>query len=290
MKSLVSIHLVYVLNVVSLTLNLFTQPGFASELTFKSPAATKAKERYQQSVTVISKRYIDELDRQLKFSMQAGQLEEANQIQEAKKQAAAGEPVVVDFKRPNLVAPRNVYRDGLVSAKGQYYRDLEPALREATKAGDLQEANSIDAVRKALAAELADGKVTGKLSNGLWLSIGGKRTLWENEPIALPSNKTPVVIEGVLLLSGKVRSVKLRAARASGSERLKFTVDGKLRDFQIEGNHRYVIAEPLPGADKMRLRLGDSIAANEWSFGPLEWSINDGKWREIPLHSLIAVD
>ena len=108
MKSLVSIHLVYVLNVVSLTLNLFTQPGFASELTFKSPAATKAKERYQQSVTVISKRYIDELDRQLKFSMQAGQLEEANQIQEAKKQAAAGEPVVVDFKRPNLVAPRNV--------------------------------------------------------------------------------------------------------------------------------------------------------------------------------------
>ena len=222
--------------------------------------------------------------------MQGGLLDEANQIQEAKKQATDGAPVVVDFKRPSLITARNLYRDGLVSAKGQYYRDLEPALREATKAGDLQEANSIDAVRKALAAELADGKVTGKLSNGLWLSIGGKRTLWENEPIALPSNKTPVVIEGVLLLSGKVRSVKLRAARASGSERLKFTVDGKLRDFQMEGNHRYVIAEPLPGADKMRLRLGDSIAANEWSFGPLEWSINDGKWREIPLHSLIAVD
>jgi len=290
MKSFVTTYPVKVLSLIFLFLAFLMMPGFAEEPAFKSPAAIKAKERYQQSVGAVSKRFINELDRNLQFSMQAGQLEEANQIQKAKKQAAAGGPVAVDFKRPSLIASRNSYRDGFVAAKGQYYRDLEPALREATKAGDLQDANMIDTVLKALAVELADGKITGKVSNGLWLSIGGKRTLWENETVTLPSNKTPVVMEGVLLLSGKVRSVKLRSASPSGSERLKFTVDGKLREFQMEGNHRYVVAEPQPGADKMRLRLGDSIAANEWSFGPLEWSINDGKWREIPQQSLIAVD
>jgi len=97
-------------------------------------------------------------------------------------------------------------------------------------------------------------------------------------------------MEGVLLLSGNVRSVKLRTAKASGSERLQFTVDGKLCEFQMEGSHRYVVADPQPGSDRMRIELGNSIAANEWSFGPLEWSINGGKWRKIPLHSLVAVD
>ena len=92
------------------------------------------------------------------------------------------------------------------------------------------------------------------------------------------------------MLSGKVRSVKLRSAKASGSERLKFTVDGKLLEFQMEGNHRYIVATPQPGSDKLRLRLGDSIALNEWLFGPLEWAINDGQWREIPRRNLIAVD
>ena len=56
----------------------------------------------------------------------------------------------------------------------------------------------------------------------------------------LPSNKTTVSIEGVLQLSGmNVRSVKLRSAKASGSERLKFTVDNKPCEFQIEAkSHR----------------------------------------------------
>jgi hypothetical protein len=36
--------------------------------------------------------------------------------------------------------------------------------------------------------------------------------------------------------------------------------------------------------------LGDSIAVNEFVFGPLEWAINDGKWREIPQRSMIAVE
>jgi hypothetical protein len=58
----------------------------------------------------------------------------------------------------------------------------------------------------------------------------------------------------------------------------------------MEGNHRYVVVTPLPGSDKLRLHLGDSIAANEFVFGPLEWAINDGKWREIPQRSMIAVE
>ena len=116
--------------------------------------------------------------------------------------------------------------------------------------------------------------------------------MWDNKPITLPSNKTSVTLEGVLLLTGKIRSVKLRSARASGSERLKFTVDGNLCEFQMEGSnrHSYVVVTPQPGSDKLRLRLGDSIAANEWMFGPLEWSINDGQWREIPRRSMIALD
>lgn len=290
MKSSVTIQLLSVFRAFSIVA-LFTGLGFgADEPDFKSPAAIKAKERYQQSVAAVSKRYVDELDRNLKIALQASLLEEGNQINEAKKQAVAGEAVTVDFKRPSLISSRNLYRDGLVSAKGQYFRDLEVALRETTKAGDLQEANTIDGLRKALESELAGGKITGKIQNGLWLTIGGKRTLWDNKPLTLPSNKTAVAMEGVLLLTGKVRSVKLRSAKASGSERLKFTVDGKLCEFQTEGNHRYIVAEPQPGSDKVRLHLGDSIAANDWEFGPLEWAINDGKWREIPLRSLIAVD
>ena len=270
---------------------LFTSPGFsADEPVFKSPAAARAQARYQQSRAAASKRLLDELDRTLAYAIKAGALEEANQINEAKKLAASGAAVTVDFKRQNLITARTMHRDALAAAKGQYFRDLEPALKEATKAGDLPEANAIDALRKTLEGELADGKVTGKIENGLRLSIGDKSSVWENKPITLPSNKIAVTFDGVLLLTGKVRSVKLRSAKASGSERLKFTVDGKLCEFQMEGNHRYVVVTPLPGSDKLRLHLGDSIAANEWVFGPLEWAINDGKWREIPQRSMIAVE
>jgi len=258
--------------------------------TFKSDAANKATERYLQSATTVSKRYVDELDRHLKIALQSNLLEEGNQIAEARKQASAGEVVTVDFKRPSLVASRNLYRDGLVQAKGQYFRDLEVALREVTKTGDLQEANSIDAVRKELTRELADGKTTGKIENGLVLTLGDKRSVWTNKAVKLPPNQTAVTFEGVLLLPDRARNIKLRSAQANGSERLKFTVDGKPCEFQMDGNHRYVIVEPQPGSDKVRLQLGNSIAANEWLFGPLEWSINDAKWREVPLRSMLASD
>lgn len=257
---------------------------------FKSILAVKAEERYRQAQSAASKRFVDELDRNLKFALQAGALEEANQIETAKKLAATGAAVTVDLKRSNLISARDQYRDSLVAAKGQYFRDLEVALRESTKAGDLPEANAIDAVRKAIESELADGKITGKIENGLWLTIGAKKEIWENKAITLPSNQTKVTLEGVLLLTGKVRTVKLRSAQAGGSERLRFTVDGKGYDFQMEGSHRYVTVTPLPGAEKIRVQLGNSIAANEWLFGPLEWSLNDGSWREIPLRSMVAVD
>ncbi|MBN8420166.1 MAG: hypothetical protein J0L73_14710 [Verrucomicrobia bacterium] len=266
--------------------------GFGAEApAFKSPTAARAQARFQQSVTAASKRLVEELDRNLAYAMKSGALEEANQINAAKQQAAAGTAVTADFKRVSLISARDQYRDSLTAAKGQYFRDLEPALREATKAGDLQQANAIDAVRKGLESDLADGKITGKVENGLVLTLDGKRSVWDNKAIKLPPKKTSVTLEGVLLLSGKIRSVKLRTAQASGSERLKFIVDGKPCEFLLEGSqHRYVVVTPLPGSDKMRLRLGDSIAANEWIFGPLEWAINDGKWRTIPLHSMIAVD
>ncbi|MDB6117819.1 MAG: hypothetical protein JWO08_1600 [Verrucomicrobiaceae bacterium] len=240
-----------------LILALFTTLGFgADEPTYKSPTAIRAQARNRESSATASKRFIDELERTLIYAVKAGALEEANQINEAKKQAAAGSAVAVDFKRANLVAARNQYRDSLASAKGQYFRDLESALQETAKAGDLQEANTIDAVRKALESEVADGKVTGKIENGLRLTIGDKHSLGENKPITLPSNKTAVTLDGVLLLTGKVRSVKLRSAKASGSERLRFTVDGKLCEFQMEGSHRYVVVTPLPGSDKTSPALG----------------------------------
>ncbi|MBL9153179.1 MAG: hypothetical protein JNK37_11870 [Verrucomicrobiales bacterium] len=262
----------------------------AQEPQFKSPAAIQARDLYQKSVVEASKRLIDELDRNMKFALQNGALEEANQINEAKKQAAAGMPVTVDLKPANLVSARDRHRDALKAAKGEYFRDLEPVLRDATRRGDLAEANLIDSIRKAIEAELADGTISGNLQNGLWLTIGNNRQLWENKAIMLPSNQTPVKIVGVLQISGKARTVKLRSAKASGSERLRFTVDGQRLEFEMEGSHRFVTATPKPGADQLRLSLGDSIAANEWLFGPLEWSINDGNWREIPIRSLIAVD
>lgn len=261
-----------------------------SEIVFKSAAATRAQVRYAQTSSTAAKRLIDELDRNLKFVLQSGALEEANQINEAKKMALAGEAITVDLKRGNLATAVDQYRDTLARAKDQFYRELEPALREATKAGDLQEANSIDGLRKTLEAELAGGKFTGKVENGLWLTIGEKKEIWENKPITLPSDKTQVTLEGALLLTGNPRTVKLRSAQAGGSERLRFTADGKLCEFEMEGLHRYVTITPQPGADKIRLSLGHSISANDYLFGPLEWSINGGSWREIPLRSLIAVE
>ncbi len=260
-----------------------------NEPTFKSVTANRAQARYVQTVSTAAKRLTDELDRNLKFVLQSGALEEANQINEAKKMAVAGEAITVDLKRSGLASALDQYRDSLEAAKGQYYRELESALREVTKAGDLQDANAIDGVRKTLEAELAGGKITGKVENGLWLTIGNKQEIWENKAITLPSNKTNVSLEGVLLLTGKARTVKLRSAQAGGSERLRFTADGKQYDFEMEGSHRYVTITPQPGSDRIRLSLGDSVSANEYLFGPLEWSINDGSWREIPLRSLIAV-
>ena len=275
-------HFLSVFRALSIVAIFTGQVFYADEPIFKSATATRAQTRYQQSNAAASKRFVDELDRTLNYALKAGALEEANQISEAKKQAATGAAVTVDFKRQNLITARSMYRDALLAAKGQYFRDLEPALRETTKAGDLPEANAIDSVRKTLESDLADGKVTGKIENGLLLTLAGKRSVWDNKPITLPSNKTSVTLEGV----------KLRSARASGSERLKFTVDGNLCEFQMEGSnrHSYVVVTPQPGSDKLRLRLGDSIAANEWMFGPLEWSINDGQWREIPRRSMIALD
>lgn len=261
-----------------------------SEVVFKSAAANRAQVRYQQSVSTAAKRLTDELDRNLKFVLQAGELEEANRINEAKKMAVAGEAITVDLKRGNLPAALDQYRDSVARAKDQFYRELEPALREATKAGDLSEANALDGLRKTLEAELAGGKFTGKVENGLWLTIGPKREIWENKAVTLPSNKTQVTLTGALLLTGNPKTVKLRSAQANGSERLRFTADGKQIEFEMEGSHRYVTITPKPGADKIRLILGDSISANEYSFGPLEWSINGGSWREIPLRSLIAVE
>ncbi|MFC5456924.1 hypothetical protein [Prosthecobacter fluviatilis] len=291
MKSPIAHRFLSLSCVLSLVLSCVGRGADPEAAAFKSPAALRAQTRYQQSSVAAAKRLTDELDRTLAYAVKAGALEEANQITEAKKQVAAGGAVIIDFKRQNLVTARNMYSDAIAHAKGQYFRDLEPALREATKAGDLPEANAIDAERKALESELADGKVTGKIENGLLLTIGGKRSVWDNKPITLPEKKTTVTLTGVLLLTGKVRTVKLRTAKANGSERLRFTVDGKVCDFHKEGsNHRYVIVTPQPGSDKLRLRLGDSIAANEWEFGPLEWSINDGQWREIPRRSMVAVD
>lgn len=262
----------------------------SQEPQFQSPAAIQARDLYQKSVAEASMRLTECLDRNMKFALQSGSLEEANQINEAKKQAAAGVPVTVDLKPANLVSARDRYRDSLKSAKVEYFRDLEPVLRDATRRADLAEANLIDSVRKALEVELADGKISGNIQNGLWLTVGNNRQLWENKAIMLPSNQTPVRIVGVLQVSGKVRTVKLRSAQAGGSERLRFTVDGQRLEFEMDGSHRFVTVSPKPGADQLRLSLGDSIAANEWLFGPLEWSINDGNWREIPIRSLIAVD
>jgi hypothetical protein len=184
----------------------------------------------------------------------------------------------------------DVQEDGLLSMDA-----LKAAIRPDTilisvmhvnnEIGVIQDVTAIGNLcrEKGIIFHVDAAQATGKVENGLSLTIGNTSTVWENKPITLPSNKTPISIEGVILLTGKVRTVKLRSAKASGSERLKFTVDGKACEFQMEGNHRHVVVEPLPGADRMSLKLGDSIAANEWLFGPLEWAIHDGKWREIPL-------
>lgn len=255
---------------------------------FKSALAIKAKTDYDAAVAAVNNRFVQELDVALKRAMQVNQLEEANTINEAKKQIAEKKELDVTFTTSPTQSSEGRYRQGIESAQRVYVRALDFAQQRAMSTSDLEEANTIKAVRDAI-TESMTGMVGGQsLEDGLRLMVSGKQPeVWKNEAVSLPGTPAKITFSGTLELPAKVTRLKLRSAAQFGSDRLTFTCGGKELELIHEPNApRYVVYEPKLNTSRVKLVIDNSIAANSWLWGPLQWSINDGGWRDIPVRNM----
>lgn len=117
------------------------------ERTFQSPAATAAQRRYFEALQRMRTVYVAELDPALKAAMTAGSLEDANAINELKKRLEAGgmpSAAGQNFKTARANDARLRFEKGVATAQRQYAVDLQPALKAAMAAGQLDEANAIN--------------------------------------------------------------------------------------------------------------------------------------------------
>jgi len=105
-----------------------------------------------------------------------------------------------------------------------------------------------------------------------------------NTPVSLPSKKTRLSFKGKLIVPKDCKIISLRSGNKNGSERLTFVVDNKKLIFKQEDNHRYV--EFKKGKKTVKLYIGHSIAANDWTWGPLEWKLDGQEWVAIPVENL----
>jgi len=257
------------------------EPGPA----FQSDLAIRAKTSYETAIAANNQRFTQELDLALKRALQANQLEESNVINQAKAQLAEGKEVSGPFSSPAAQAAEGRYRQGIDTAQRAYLRALEFAQQRAMAAANLEEANAIKAMHQLITENLSG---TVGVEDGLRLQISGQKTeVWKNTPISLPGNPAEITFSGTLQLPAKVTVLKLRSAAQFGSDRLTFVCAGKELTLVQEPNApRHVVYEPKLNTDRVRLEIGDSIAANSWLWGPLQWSINGGSWRDIPLRNL----
>jgi hypothetical protein len=123
--------------------------------TFKTAPALTAQKHYFDSLQQLRKAYAQELEPTIKTAMAGGSLEEANAINNLKKQLESGGMPATSgqtFKTPKANEARIHFESGLANVQRQYVVELQPALKAAMASGLLEEANGINAELKGLAA------------------------------------------------------------------------------------------------------------------------------------------
>ncbi|MCX6898477.1 MAG: hypothetical protein NT105_07235 [Verrucomicrobia bacterium] len=260
----------------------------AAAVQFKTSWAVSAKRRYDQTNSLASQQYLRELDAALKVAMQSGLLEDANALNAIRRQVMAGEPLDGHVTMPAARTATTRYLQSLAGSKQQYVRDLTTALKWAMASANIDEANAINVTKKQVEEELKDAELSGKGDSGLLLTIDREKQIWKNTKVSVPSKETPVSFSGYLILPSNVKSLKLRTAAAYGSERFRFTINGHTLEFESEKLHRFVTLKLPAGAQQLRLEIGKSIGVHEGEWGPLQWSVNGGQWKDVPTNSLIS--
>jgi hypothetical protein len=112
--------------------------------------AGEAELRYKQSLATASQQYLADLDAALQSAMRVGNLDEANAIRDVLRDIKDGKRASPQFKSTFAITAKNRYEQTATLAVQQYIRDLDAAQKAALNAGNLDEANAINARRKQL--------------------------------------------------------------------------------------------------------------------------------------------
>ena len=188
---------------------------------------------------------------------------------------------------------RNLKRD-LKPLLASYRKNLASLKEDLTKQNKLEEAVATAKEEERSLALLENVDSSGlateeEAEQGLRLTVGDETEIWKNEIVALPG-QTPIWFTGTLKLPEKVEVLRLRPEKAYGSDRLFFTVSGKELKFEVEvsskGNNRFVTFEVPEGVESLSLKIGKDSVSNQWEWGPLQWSIDNRSWRDVPLRNL----
>ncbi len=124
-----------------------SSPKAASQAT---RMAAEAEARYKQSLAATSQQYVADLDAALQSAMRTGNLDEANAIRDVLRDIKDGKRASPQFKSTLANTAKNRYEHSATVAVQQYIRDLDAAQKAALNAGNLDEANAINATRKQL--------------------------------------------------------------------------------------------------------------------------------------------
>ena len=160
--------------------------ALTGDRTFQSPAATASQQRYFESLQRERAAYGAELEPAIKAALAAGSLDDANAISEMKKRLeAGGMPATAGqvFKTARANEARTRFEKAVAAAQRRYAADLQPTLKAAMAAGQLEQANAINAELKALGATAIApmvavaastpqplGSATGRTAAGLLLT------------------------------------------------------------------------------------------------------------------------
>jgi hypothetical protein len=110
----------------------------------KAPAVVSAQATYYATKTAALKTYTQALDAALKSAMGAGNLAEANAINEVKSAMETGGALPpVAFVTAAAVGARTVYESTMAKARAQYLTALQANQKAILASGDLTEANKI---------------------------------------------------------------------------------------------------------------------------------------------------
>lgn len=126
--------------------------------TFTTPAANTAQHRYFDALQTARTTYAAELEPAIKSVLAKGALDDANVINDLKKQLLAGAMPAIpgaDLKVSAGNSARDRFERTVAVAQRQYATELQPPLKAAMAAGQLDEANAISLELKGLSVVAA---------------------------------------------------------------------------------------------------------------------------------------